>query len=72
MKRLCILPTAFMLWGAFGSPASLAAADPTDQDASVEVGQMAPEFRGLTTDNTPISLSSLKGKVVVLNFFTDW
>jgi peroxiredoxin len=36
----------------------------------VKVGQEAPDFAGLTTDSRNITLSSLKGKVVVLYFFS--
>lgn len=36
----------------------------------VEVGQMAPDFTCKTTDNRTITLSALKGKVVVLYFFS--
>jgi len=31
-----------------------------------------PEFAGTTMDGTPLSLSSLRGKVVVLNFWASW
>jgi peroxiredoxin len=36
----------------------------------VEVGQMAPDFTTTTTDGRTITLSALKGKAVVLYFFS--
>lgn len=36
---------------------------------SLEVGQQAPEFEGLTSDGSSVSLASLRGKVVVLYFY---
>ncbi|WP_395732580.1 peroxiredoxin family protein [Prosthecobacter sp.] len=36
----------------------------------VEVGQMAPDFTCKTTDSRTITLSALKGKAVVLYFFS--
>jgi len=38
----------------------------------LEVGMKAPDFSLYTTDETKYQLSSLKGKIVVLNFWTTW
>lgn len=40
------------------------------QSTLVQVGQAAPDFTCKTTDNRTITLSALKGKVVVLYFFS--
>jgi peroxiredoxin len=39
---------------------------------SVQVGQAAPEFNMPTLDGKTISLSSLKGKYVMLDFWASW
>ncbi|MCT4615909.1 MAG: AhpC/TSA family protein [Marinifilaceae bacterium] len=38
----------------------------------VEIGQIAPDFTLKTKDNKDFSLSSLKGKVVVIDFWASW
>jgi len=38
----------------------------------VEVGQPAPDFTLNTTEGVPLSLSSFKGKVVVVDFWASW
>ncbi|PCI98828.1 MAG: hypothetical protein COB15_05180 [Flavobacteriales bacterium] len=39
---------------------------------SLYVGEPAPEFTLNNTDGNPISLSSLKGKVVLIDFWASW
>lgn len=39
---------------------------------SVAVGKTAPDFTLNTPEETPFSLSSLKGKVVVIDFWASW
>ncbi len=39
---------------------------------SLAVGAVAPDFSGTTTTGTEISLSALKGKIVVLDFWASW
>jgi thiol-disulfide isomerase/thioredoxin len=39
---------------------------------SVAVGKQAPDFTLNTPEETPLSLSSLKGKVVVIDFWASW
>ena len=38
----------------------------------VEVGQPAPDFTLNTPEGTPLSLSSFKGKIVVIDFWASW
>ena len=40
--------------------------------AQVRVGEMAPEIELLDTKDVPIKLSSLKGKVVLVDFWASW
>src|SRR5437588_3130075 len=51
--------------------ASLAVAGPA-RAAAPAVGVAAPDFSLATTDGRSLSLSSLRGHVVVLNFFATW
>ncbi len=39
---------------------------------SVEVGQMAPDFTMNDTTGKPITLSSLKGKILLVDFWASW
>ncbi len=39
---------------------------------SLAVGAMAPDFTGTTTTGAEISLSKLRGKIVVLDFWASW
>lgn len=72
MKKLFVSMFALTLCAVLGLPASIAASEPPDTDVLVQSGQQAPDFSGMTTDNEQISLSSLRGKVVVLAFFATW
>lgn len=38
----------------------------------VAVGSLAPDFTQLTPDNQPVTLSSLRGKYVLLDFWASW
>lgn len=44
----------------------------TDTTTLVKVGQTAPDFTVTMFDGNKITLSKLKGKVVVLNFWATW
>jgi cytochrome c biogenesis protein CcmG, thiol:disulfide interchange protein DsbE len=39
---------------------------------SLALGQPAPDFTGTTFDSQKLTLSSLRGKPVLLNFFASW
>lgn len=72
MKRLMSLLIAFNLCCGASTSSAQAAAEPPDPEVVAQSGQIAPDFSGMTTDNTSISLSSLRGRVVVLSFFATW
>jgi peroxiredoxin len=40
--------------------------------ADLSAGRPAPDFAATTFDGRPLSLSGLKGKVVLVNFFASW
>ena len=42
------------------------------QPQAVEIGSEAPGFALKTTDGKDVSLASLKGKVVVIDFWAEW
>ncbi len=43
-----------------------------DTGMNVKVGDTAPDFTVMMTDGSSVSLSSLKGKPVLLHFWADW
>jgi thiol-disulfide isomerase/thioredoxin len=38
----------------------------------IEIGQTAPEIRGFSPDNKELTLSSLRGNVVLVDFWASW
>lgn len=40
--------------------------------STVKIGDLAPEFKLKTLDGTTITLSELKGKMVLVNFWATW
>ena len=65
------------LYNAFGedvkaSSSALSIKSKIDILKNVAVGQPAPDFTLNTPEGTPLSLSSLKGKVVVIDFWAAW
>jgi len=40
--------------------------------SAMAVGDLAPDFTGTSLDGSPVSLSSLRGKLVLLNFWATW
>ncbi|MGG5207664.1 TlpA family protein disulfide reductase [Chryseobacterium sp. MIQD13] len=61
MKALITIFSAFVLMGYTSA-----------QQAKIEVGQQAPEINLSKTDDSPFILSSLKGKVVLIDFWATW
>ena len=65
MKRAFLSIPAVLLVGSV-TPAMATAA----QNPQVKVGQAAPDFTTKSIDGKTLRLSSLRGKVVLLNFWT--
>jgi len=59
LARNAILTSALVALAAFASPI-----------LAVEVGQKAPDFELTSTQGGKLKLSSLKGKNVLINFYT--
>ena len=55
-----------------GSSGGSSAAPPTVAAGSLALGQPAPDFTGTTFDGQKLTLSSLRGKPVLVNFFASW
>ena len=70
MKRLLFLFFALCLLSASAVRAQEAQVDSTGY--IVRVGDMAPDFTVTLTDGTRLTLSSLRGKVVMLQFTASW
>lgn len=43
-----------------------------DSECKVKPGDAAPAFSAVTTDNAEVSLSSYRGKVLLVNLFATW
>jgi peroxiredoxin len=54
----------------FGLPAG--PAESPQVASGIEIGSPAPEFQLLNTDGEPVSLTSHRGSVVLLNFWATW
>lgn len=70
MKRLIFFLFAVCLLSLSNGQAQEAVAD--SMGYIVKVGDMAPDFTVTLTDGSSLSLSSLKGKVVMLQFTASW
>jgi cytochrome c biogenesis protein CcmG, thiol:disulfide interchange protein DsbE len=60
---------------AFGSPCATVQAQhshPPRQNAAPQIGAAATPFELKTLDGKPISLTNLRGKPLVINFFASW
>ena len=54
------------------APQALAPSSIPSPDVGTRVGNLAPDFQLLDLDQEPVSLSGLRGKPVVLNFWATW
>ncbi len=50
----------------------LAVGEPASLKVGLEVGNLAPDFQTVTDEGEPVSLSDLRGQVVLLNFWATW
>lgn len=53
-------------------PQDTETADLLGLSVGIAVGELAPDFTGTTVDGQTITLSDLKGKLVLLNVFASW
>jgi len=53
-------------------PQESQAAELQDRNVGIAVGDLAPEFSGMTIDGEIVALSDLDGKLVVVNVFASW
>ncbi len=51
---------------------SIIAMNPDDEGTKTEIGGAVPSFSATEIDGESITIQSLRGKVVVLNFFATW
>lgn len=58
--------------GNMGSPPPSAPVAQPQYNTKLRVGDRAPEFTGRTIDGQELSLSSLRGKVVLVDFWATW
>jgi peroxiredoxin len=74
MKRiLLLLAITISATVAFGQNSNIPKKEiPEDYGYIVKIGQMAPDFEIVQTDGTKKKLSSLRGKVVMLQFTASW
>jgi cytochrome c biogenesis protein CcmG/thiol:disulfide interchange protein DsbE len=64
---------SWMTWKMFAAAlAVVAAAQPAPAAKAVHIGDMAPNFELRLIDGSSVSLSQLRGQVVVLNFWATW
>ena len=61
-----ILPAILALW------LGLVGCSNGSESSVARVGELAPDFQGLTLDGQTISLSDLRGKPVLINFWATW
>ena len=74
MKRLLMimfLISSLVLSSCGRKPEASAPKDNSQQEAAM-VGEKAPDFELTSLSGKKVKLSNLKGKVVVMNFFTTW
>lgn len=80
MRRLSGLCGLLVLIGAACAPAAVVptpATAPTPaitaaSDATVDAAALAPDFTAAALDGTPYTLSALRGRWVLLNFWATW
>lgn len=61
-----------LLTCAFALPLAAFAEDEVSAATLTKIGQLAPDFSAATLTGEQVTLSALRGKVVVLSFFATW
>jgi cytochrome c biogenesis protein CcmG/thiol:disulfide interchange protein DsbE len=71
---LVVLAGIFLLFrsGAYRGETGASPPPATVQATRVALGQSAPDFSAATLQGSRLSLSSLRGRAVLLNFFASW
>ncbi len=69
MAALCVTLSAC---GSSSGGSTAVSTGGSASDAGVDVGQQAPAFQTQLVSGQPISLESLRGKIVLLNFWATW
>jgi len=73
MRRMVLLIVAIALVGGAVYLSSKSSFQPSQEpDSSVVSGDMAPDFQLEDTKGNQVSLSDLRGKVVLINFWATW
>jgi peroxiredoxin len=67
---LVLVLSVFFLY--IGRGTHVGATRAVDINQPLQVGKPAPEIRGVAFDGTAVDLASLRGKVVLVNFFASW
>jgi thiol-disulfide isomerase/thioredoxin len=67
---LVLVLTVFLLY--IGRGAQVAPRRSVDNTQPPQVGKAPPEIRGVAFDGSAVDLYSLRGKVVLVNFFASW
>ena len=67
---LVLVLAVFFLY--IGRGTRVGATHAVDNNQPLQVGKPPPEIRGVAFDGTAVDLASLRGKVVLVNFFASW
>lgn len=69
---VALVAVAAIIGAVGGRPAAEPAVAAVSAEMAPEVGKLAPTFTLATPDGTPVSLASLRGQVVLVNFWATW
>ena len=67
-----ILTLVLLLAGCFAGPEPPEGKSPTASVEGTQVGNLAPDFQLQNLDGQTVSLSNLRGKPVLINFWATW
>jgi thiol-disulfide isomerase/thioredoxin len=70
LVSILLLCGLFALWDIISAPSNLALQSP--QVKTISNTLPAPEFSFNTLDDKPVSSQTLKGKIIILNFWASW